>query len=300
MPTEHLSEDPGRGDLTRSISAAMATTTTLREPLGERPKECPDHGAYTSCGVLFLGRREVWTPCPDCEEIRIATERQAEAQKQAERAQARLEAMLGEAAIPKRFMGRSLDNFRVDNPGQADALDVAREYAENFAAHAERGDGLVFAGLPGTGKSHLATAIQQAVMPQVGSLYVTCGGLIRAVRSTWSRDSQRTEAEVLREFGAAPLLVVDEVGATAGSDNEQTLIFDVLDRRYRDMLPTILLTNLDKSGFKNFVGDRVFDRLTESARWVGFDWASYRPTARKGPPSNDPQFINRTNGQTRP
>lgn len=292
-------EDSGRGDMTRSISAAMATTTTLREPLGERPKECPDHGAYTSSGMRYLGTREVWTPCPDCEEIRIATERQAEAQKQAERAQARLEAMLGEAAIPKRFMGRSLDNFRVDNPGQADALDVAREYAENFAAHAERGDGLVFAGLPGTGKSHLATAIMQSLMPQVGSLYVTCSGLIRAVRDTWSRNSLRSESEVLQAFSTVPLLVVDEVGATAGSDNEQSLIFEVLDRRYREVLPTILLTNLDKGGFKNFVGDRVFDRLTETSQWIGFGWASYRPTARKGPPSNDSQF-NRTDGQARP
>ena len=69
-------------------------------------------------------------------------------------------------------------------------------------------------------------------------------------------------------------------GASAGY-GEQTILFDVLDRRYRDMMPTILLTNQDKKGFKEFIGERTFDRLVETARWVPFDWPSYRPTARK-------------------
>jgi DNA replication protein DnaC len=131
-------------------------------------------------------------------------------------------------------------------------------------------------------------------MPRHCSLYVTCMGLIRAVRATWSRDSQRTEVDVLDEFGTVELLVIDEVGVQSGTDNEQSLIFDVLDRRYRDMRPSILLTNQDKAGFRGFVGDRVFDRLTETGRWVSFDWGSYRTKARteigKASPSNDPNF----------
>ena len=296
--TARSPEDSGR-DMTRSISAAMATTTTLREPLGERPKECPDHGAYASSGVRYLGTREVWTPCPDCQEASLAAKRHAEAQEQAERARAHLEVMLGQAAIPKRFTARSLDNFNAATPEQTHALSVARAYAANFAAHAERGDSLVFSGLPGTGKSHLATAIQQEIMPRHCSLYATCGDLIRAVRATWGRDSERSEVDVLGEFGAVELLVIDEVGVMGGTDNEKALIFEILDRRYRDLRPTILLTNLAKDGFRAYVGDRVFDRLTETARWVSFDWASYRPTARATSSSNALQF-NRTNGQTRP
>ena len=65
-----------------------------------------------------------------------------------------------------------------------------------------------------------------------------------------------------------------------GTDSEQNHIFDVLDSRYREMRPTIILTNMDKEGLKGFVGDRVFDRMTEVAKWVPFAWASYRTTAR--------------------
>ena len=54
-----------------------------------------------------------------------------------------------------------------------------------------------------------------------------------------------------------------------------------MDRRYREMRPTILMTNLDKAEFKNAIGERVYDRLTEVGRWVKFDWESFRPEARK-------------------
>jgi len=77
------------------------------------------------------------------------------------------------------------------------------------------------------------------------------------------------------------LLVLDEIGVQYGTDGEQTILFDVLDRRYRDLKPSILLTNQDKAGFKQYIGERVFDRLTETSKWVAFDWQSYRATARR-------------------
>jgi DNA replication protein DnaC len=287
-------------------SLKAKTPTALKQSLGERTEVCTEHGEYPSTGVRYLGKREIWTSCPDCEEARLAGKRQAEAQEQAEVARARLEAMLGQAAIPKRFLERSLDNFVAETAEHLRALGIAREFAENFTYHAERGDGLILSGLPGTGKSHLANAILQFVMPAHAGMYLTCAGLIRAVRATWSRDTERTEVEVLRELGTVALLVIDEVGVSSGTDNEQALIFDVLDRRYRDMRPTILLTNQDRGGFKTFVGERVYDRLRETAQWVAFDWASYRPTARKefaaehaqraGAPSNEPKFHRNSTG----
>jgi DNA replication protein DnaC len=293
--TVRLSEQALKG-LGRSSKDIDKAPMVLEESIGDVVATCDRHGPYTKSGVLYLGKREVWTPCPDCEEARLAANRQAEAQKLAKRALVRMENMLGQAAIPRRFIGRSFENFIATTKEQAHALDVIREYVDNFPVNAERGASLVFSGMPGTGKSHLATAAQQALMPEVNSLYITCASLIRAVRATWSRGSERTEVEVLREFGKIELLVIDEVGATGGTDNEQSLIFEILDRRYSDMRPTILLTNQDKAGFRSFVGDRVFDRFTETARWVSFDWASYRPTARNALPSNDSQFSRNSTG----
>jgi DNA replication protein DnaC len=263
------------------IVSRLAPGAPLTAPLGEREAVCSSHGPYTATGTRYMGKREIWTGCPDCKEAELAAERQAEAKKQAEQAQRVIEAMLEEAAIPKRFMGRTLDNFKASNSKQSAALSIAREFASNFEIHRKKGTGLIFSGLPGTGKSHLATAILQAIMPDHCGVYVTCMQMIQAVRATWRKDSEKTEVQVLKTFGAVPLLVLDEVGVQYGTDGEKNLIFEVLDRRYRDMLPTIILTNENTEGLKALVGERSFDRLTESCRWVSFDWGSYRQTAKK-------------------
>ncbi|MES2978037.1 MAG: ATP-binding protein [Pseudomonadota bacterium] len=293
--TDHSNKHSER-DVSGFIKAAASDLRPTKEPLGERTANCDHHGSYISSGMRYLGFQEIWSRCGDCEKHRVASELQAEVQIHAERNQARVEAMLGRAAIPKRFMGRRLENFVTTSAEQNRALSVAVDYAANLRGHVEKGDSLVFSGAPGTGKSHLAIAIQQAGLPNVASLYVTCSDVIRTVRSTWNRDSERSEIDVLRAFGTVELLVIDEVGVMGGTENEKALLFEILDKRYRDLRPTILLTNLDRAGFKSYVGDRVFDRLTETAKWISFDWLSYRTTARTSSPSNEPQFDRTSQG----
>lgn len=257
------------------------TGAPLRTALGEKQVNCPTHGVYTTTGAVYMGRREIWTSCPACEEERLAAERHAEAQAKASAQRKHIESMIEDSAIPARFIGRSFDNFCAANTDQISALKIAQDYAENFARHYKNGTGLILSGQPGTGKSHLAAAVLQAIMPAQAGLYITCLGLIRAIRSTWRKDSEKSEGQVLETLCSVPLLVIDEVGVQYGTDGEQTILFDVLDKRYRDMMPTLLLTNQNTDGFKTFVGERTYDRLIQTSKWVQFDWESYRPTARR-------------------
>lgn len=138
---ERSSEEFGR-----SVDKAITATTpvTMREQLGDREMECSTHGAYQSAGARYMGRREIWTPCPACEEKRLANERQAEAQKKADAARRELEYQIGEAAIPPRFIGRTLDNFNAITPEQQSALRIARDFVQDFEANAKRGNSLIF------------------------------------------------------------------------------------------------------------------------------------------------------------
>lgn len=242
----------------------------------EREAECPEHGQYRSFRIIG----KVWSRCPECQAALVRAEQEEARRRAAEDAEARHRGMIAAACIPARFVGRTFKNFVAETDAQRHALTVAGEFAESFAEVTCRGSGLIFAGKPGTGKSHLAAAILQSVMsPAVR--YLTCMDLIRAVRETWRKDAEKSESQVLRYLEELDLLVIDEVGMQYGTDGEQTILFDVLDRRYREVKPIVVLTNQDKTGFKGFVGDRTFDRLSETARWVPFDWESYRPIARR-------------------
>lgn len=259
---------------------AVGEVAGMMLDLGTREFECQKHGKYTATGRKLL-KREVWSVCPGCTSDREAQEQADREQRAIDLAKAEMEAKLEQVAVPARFVGKTLDNFHADTEPQKYALTVARDYLENFDTYAKRGEGLIFSGMPGTGKSHVAGAILQALLPRRVGLYTTCMGIIRSVRGTWRKDSERSEGEVLRMLRAVPLLVVDEIGVQYGTDGEQTILFDVLDGRYREMQPTILLTNQDRAGLKQFIGERAYDRLTETSRWIPFDWPSYRLQARK-------------------
>lgn len=255
----------------------------LSEDIGSSEKTCAKHGAYTSAGTrIKIGKgKEIWTPCPGCR-LDADAERIAEiARAAAASKSAELEAMLRQTAIPSRFIGRTFDNYQVTCDGQARALAMCREYAENFERHGARGASLIFSGGVGTGKSHLAAAILQAIIPGHIGAYLTVNDLFRMVRDTWRAGSTKSESQVLAELAALPLLVIDEVGVQRSNTEDHNLLFDIMDRRYRDRRSSILLTNEDKAGLAACVGDRVFDRLRETARWISFDWPSSRVQARK-------------------
>jgi DNA replication protein DnaC len=247
-------------------------------PLPEREGMCPEHGRYVSRNLL----RAVWSKCPACSAEQAEADAAAERKAQADAAERRHRSVLAEARIPARFIGRTFDTFVAASAPQLQALTIVRDYAEQFDQHLSKGTGLILSGFPGTGKSHLATAVLQHVMHRHPDVrYMTCLDMIRAVRDTWRRDSERSETQMLTYLERLDLLVIDEVGAQYGTEGEKTVLFDVIDRRYRERRPLILLTNQDRPGFQEFVGDRSDDRLGETCRWIAFAWDTYRPIARK-------------------
>jgi DNA replication protein DnaC len=279
MKMAHLLDDL----VSRVDNIAINMAKALGNPIadgGRMQANCPKHGVFFSKGTL-LKRRETWSTCEDCRKDSYLAELEESRLIKLRLADGEHQARLERAAIPARFKTRTLENFRAETPDQIKALTISRDFAAGWAGMQKKGAWLVFSGKPGTGKSHLAIAILQAIMPGSVGRYMTCMELIQTLRATWRKDSDVSETDLLESLTYIPLLVLDEIGVQYGTESEQHHLFDVLDRRYREMRPTILLTNQNKDGFRQFVGDRVYDRMTEVARWVPFDWDSHRIQARK-------------------
>jgi DNA replication protein DnaC len=263
-------------------AAAPVAVVPPRHDLGERDASCERHGAYVSRGTRFCGRAEVWSGCAAC----VEDERRAEAERAAAAAaqalKAKLEESMRRSSLPERFVGQTFETYVAETPEQTKALGIVRSFAEDFDRHARAGSTLILSGKPGTGKSHLACAAIQAIAPKRFGMYVTTMGLIRMVRETWRKGSERTEADVLDDLARVDLLVIDEVGVQYGTEGEKVILFEILDQRYSYRKPSILLTNLGAPDFKLFIGDRIHDRLRETGRFVPFEWESYRAKARRG------------------
>ncbi len=234
---------------------------------------CPTHGSYP-IRIFHDGDRQVGafpTGCMACSQLA------REEKDRRERKEAIL-ARIVAAGVPPRFLESSFLSYEAAGPRAANHGDL-----KVFARAVANGDGAVggriLLGTPGTGKTHLAIAVLRAVIVAGHSgRYSTVGDMVRHIRSTWSRSSGESEADVIRLYAECRLLVLDEVGVSqTASDNEVGLISDVIDQRYRARRPTVLAANLTVPELARCVGDRVLDRLMDNGgRVLLFDWSSYR------------------------
>lgn len=243
---------------------------------------CEKHGEYTATTtttIWKIGPPHEWTtPCPACEQEREERRAQAEAEYLERQRRQRIAGNRERANIPERFAGSTFENYVASTTGQQRALSVSRAFAENFDAIRKTGSSLTFCGGPGCGKTHLACAIANHLLNSERKvIYTQAIELVRAIRDTWRRDSSESETTVIARYRSTDLLIVDEIGVQFGSEAEKAQLFDVLDGRYREMRPSLIISNLSEKGLQECLGPRVFDRLMEiDSTMVLFNWGSYR------------------------
>ncbi len=235
---------------------------------------CPIHGVP----AIVTSWKNI---CLKCEEDR-------DRERERERAIGNAESRLAASGIPRRFQEFFLDGLKATTPAQAKVLTVARSYARNFADNYSHGRCLIFCGNIGTGKSTLACCIAQSLITTAflpGSeerpgiiyrpQYTTASEVVRKVRDTWHTKTSTTS--VIEDFVRVHLLILDEMGAQAGTDAERAQIFELIDLRYQELRPTIVITNCDREGLNKVLGERAVDRLADhGGQLCVFNWASYR------------------------
>ncbi|OAD17272.1 DNA replication protein DnaC [Achromobacter insolitus] len=243
-------------------------------------QRCDRHGEYKAYSI-----KGHVSGCPTC--IKEQQEREASeahAKWLVELRQRRASELLGRAAIPPRFADRTLANFLPHAEGPSMALEIARDFADHFRDHLTTGRSLVFCGGVGAGKTHLAVGICQEVIKQdLVAVFSSVLAAVRSIKDTYRKGSELTEAEAIQNLVEPDLLVLDEVGVQFGSDTEKMYLFEVINGRYQELKPTIVISNLAIEPLKNYLGERVIDRLREGGgRMVVFDWPSYRRAAGQG------------------
>lgn len=251
-------------------------------PPGTRiqPATCETHGNFEQKVFPVLGK-ELKSACPECSRITRERTESAEQANKAMEIRMAMERKLGAALIPKRFASKTLDGYIATTAEQRKALNTCRRYAAEFKQIAEAGRCLLLLGKPGTGKTHLSVAIANEIMGRSSAtaVYRTIGSVLQAIRATYDRTSDQSESQILSSLISPSLLILDEIGVSKEkpSDFELTTLFAIINGRYEQMRPTVIVSNLDASQLPTAMGDRCIDRLREGGVIViPFEWESQR------------------------
>lgn len=188
------------------------------------------------------------------------------------------------AAIPQKFARATLKGFEPFDDIQRAAFKRVCRWAN--AVKDGKTPWLVISGSWGTGKSHLACAALNSLRDAKGLYvrFVACIDLVRAVQDTYDKKDGRSvsEADIITDLSRLDVLCLDDVAADP-SAFEAKLIARILDARYRNDLPTIVVTNLGveeqkgrPSKFDDYVGPLVASRIRECADFVDCTTTDFR------------------------
>ena len=271
----------------------------------------PESGTCQFCGkilepkgIVFQGEVIIWQPFQlrcDCEQAKVHWERYSreEAAKKAaaeekarQRAmQEKIDRLFGKSGIKKRFRQRTFTNFIRNTPERAKSYKTAKDYADTFHIHQERGEGLYIEGTNGTGKTHLAVAIAlQLIGEGISVICKTSYDIFQDIKKSFDIDGVR-EYKILEAYKKVDLLIIDDLGKEQCTDWGMSTLYCIINDRYEDMKPTIITTNYNTESLikaltpKGMDGSKIIaiiSRLRETSDVMTMAWKDWRSSGQKG------------------
>ena len=183
--------------------------------------------------------------------------------------------IMGDSGIQKRFLKCTFENYHTDNENSLAIKNRLIGYCNKFKTILENGNNLILSGSVGTGKTHLSCAVANEIAKKgFTSVFRTLSEISSMIHNAKSFDAEKNVEQVMKSLVEVDLLIIDEVGAVAEKDN--AVLFDVINARYAENRPMIILTNLDSDNLQREIGARSFDRLAHSGVYLTMAWNSYR------------------------
>ena len=168
------------------------------------------------------------------------------------------------SGVPRRYWHSTFDTY------------IPRDENKNFANLEKNDKVLILLGTKGLGKTHLGSAI----IRNCGGKFISIEELIFKYESAQDFHAKINREELMESHSSTKMLVIDEIGRSMQQEKENALLNYILRRRYENMLPTVLISNLSKAELLKKLGEAVLDRLRETCISLEFEGESYRTSIR--------------------
>jgi len=153
----------------------------------------------------------------------------------------------------------NFDPKRADlEPEQRNNLGRVYKMAKSFADEPE--GWLVLQGTNGCGKTHLAAAIGNYQLKRAKPvIFIVVPDFLDHLRSTYNTDGRLGPDALFDRVKNAALLILDDFGEQAITPWAQEKLYQLINYRYNDMLPTVITTCLSLEEIEIRIRSRLID-----------------------------------------
>ena len=175
-----------------------------------------------------------------------------------------------ESGIGKRYLSVDINSYICETPDQEKILNTVKQFISNPC-----GKNLWLVGVAGTGKTLLGAIICR----YLGAKYIKSYQLKDELDYARSFNAKKNPTEVIEDYANISVLIIDEIGRYK-NPMEQEYLFRLINERYENKKPTVLISNMDKKEFGEYLGNPVVDRFRETCKSLEFKGTSYREKER--------------------
>lgn len=158
-----------------------------------------------------------------------------------------IESLLGRVGVLPRYISCRIENFKGELPKLRPVF---------------------ITGPVGCGKTHLAIGYLANEIIEKGieaGRFVRAVDLFKEIRNTFQENRWESEMDLLEKYGKEiPFLVIDDLGTEKMTDWVEQTLYDLIDRRYGECLPTLITSNLSLDQLSAHYashGDRLASRI---------------------------------------
>jgi len=237
--------DYERKEFNREVDRIFSErVSALAENMQYECDKCKDTGfiqVKDECG------REVSRKC-SCREIR------------------RVRKLLEMSGISREFQKKRLEDFDTRNiPQLANAKNKAVRYLQSFEdIERQRRNSIMFYGQPGSGKTHLGTAISSGLMNRgIAVAYMAYRNAVTRIKQNMT-DEERYSEEIGR-YMRARVLYIDDLLKGKVTDADVNIMYEIVNYRYMNYLPMIVSTEKSLEELMEF-DEAIASRLIEMSK----------------------------------
>lgn len=171
---------------------------------------------------------------------------------------------------------KTLDTFEFD--GRLPHLKQKQVKKLVDCEYIEEKKNIIAIGNPGTGKTHLLTALSLKAIEKGYNVYFKKASELVTEMSEAKEDEELIK--YLKKINKCQVLLIDELGYLSYDTKGASLLFQVFAERY-ETKSTLITTNLEFSKWVDFLGDptlatAIIDRLAHKTIFLNMNGDSYR------------------------